>query len=59
MPGSGSEILVYLGASEAYVGAYETTETYELHSISCEHSPAFVRVGLIYMYGLNVDATWV
>ena len=35
MPGNGS-ILIYLGASEPYVGDYDTTETYELHSISCE-----------------------
>eukprot|EP01043_Picozoa_sp_COSAG02_P019326 COSAG02_NODE_926_length_15856_cov_13.975566_4_plen_89_part_00 len=36
MAGNGSEILVYLGASKPYVGDYETTETYELHSILCE-----------------------
>jgi hypothetical protein len=38
MSANGS-VEVYLGATEPYVGDFDSTETYELHSISCKPLP--------------------
>ena len=37
-------IPVYLGATEPYVGDYTSTESYELHSISCKKNASPVSL---------------